>query len=108
MGPGRGRGGRSGRFLHGTGQPRIADRERSVEISSATSVVEVASPDEGAHPYQQRKKKGFHVGDSCFTDVGGAFRPGIIVGVPANTGPKYYRIKLSSEDFGGDEEDDGC
>jgi hypothetical protein len=37
--------------------------------SSAASVVDVASP------HHQQKKKGFNVGDTCFTDIGGAFRP---------------------------------
>ena len=54
-----------------------------------------------AEEYQQRKKKGFHVGDSCFTDVGVAFRPGIIVGVPANTVPNTtasnYPVRILEE-----------
>ena len=99
-----GGGGRAGGRSGGRcGQPGNAGRQRSVVLSSAASVVvdvDVASP------HHQRKKKGFKVGDTCFTDVGGAFRPGIIIQIPANRGPKYYRIKLWCHDASGGEDED--
>ena len=46
------------------------------------------------------------MGDTCFTDSGRAFCPGIIVQIPANRrGPKYYRVKLSHDASGGDDDD---
>jgi len=67
-GRGGGRGGRSGGRCHHAGN---AGPRHSTVLSSAASVVDVASPH-----HQQRKKNGFNVGDTCFTDVGGAFHQG--------------------------------
>jgi hypothetical protein len=97
-GPRRGRGGRIGRG-HGIGQQWVAGHERSlVQSSSTTGVVDATSI------HGQGKQRSFNVGDVCFTDLGGAFRRGIIIQVPVSRGPKFYRIKLCSED--GEEEEE--